>query len=130
MKICWDATGKPELPEKTPVLLVILRRFYGYLESEGDNTGEMSPGSSAESYPAFALNGLRENPGKNLNQQLEDALMQCGDLFDLVALTQGLQDGQLDIYAHLNAIDLARDRTRNLGHRRPALYQLANEVDP
>ncbi|KAJ4428708.1 hypothetical protein ANN_25701 [Periplaneta americana] len=30
---------------------------------------------------------------------------------------------------HLNAIDLARDRTRNLGHRRPALYQHANQVD-
>ncbi|KAJ4450260.1 hypothetical protein ANN_01680 [Periplaneta americana] len=28
----------------------------------------MSPGSSTESYPAFAGIGLRENPGKNLNQ--------------------------------------------------------------
>ncbi|KAJ4443548.1 hypothetical protein ANN_05221 [Periplaneta americana] len=28
----------------------------------------MSPGSSTESYPAFAHVGLRENPGKNLNQ--------------------------------------------------------------
>ncbi|KAJ4447254.1 hypothetical protein ANN_09258 [Periplaneta americana] len=28
----------------------------------------MIPGSSTESYPAFARNGLRENPGKNLNQ--------------------------------------------------------------
>ncbi|KAJ4434364.1 hypothetical protein ANN_22923 [Periplaneta americana] len=28
----------------------------------------MSPGSSTESYPAFARFGLRENPGKNLNQ--------------------------------------------------------------
>ncbi|KAJ4434006.1 hypothetical protein ANN_16325 [Periplaneta americana] len=28
----------------------------------------MSSGSSTESYPAFARNGLRENPGKNLNQ--------------------------------------------------------------
>ncbi|KAJ4442763.1 hypothetical protein ANN_04355 [Periplaneta americana] len=28
----------------------------------------MSPGSSTESYPAFAPIGLRENPGKNLNQ--------------------------------------------------------------
>ncbi|KAJ4451266.1 hypothetical protein ANN_02727 [Periplaneta americana] len=28
----------------------------------------MSPGSSTESYPAFACIGLRENPGKNLNQ--------------------------------------------------------------
>ncbi|KAJ4429686.1 hypothetical protein ANN_21887 [Periplaneta americana] len=33
-----------------------------------DNAGEMSPGSSTESYPAFARVGLRENPGKNLNQ--------------------------------------------------------------
>ncbi|KAJ4450946.1 hypothetical protein ANN_02381 [Periplaneta americana] len=28
----------------------------------------MSPGSSTESYPAFAHTGLRKNPGKNLNQ--------------------------------------------------------------
>ncbi|KAJ4435550.1 hypothetical protein ANN_18166 [Periplaneta americana] len=28
----------------------------------------MNPGSSTESYPAFAPIGLRENPGKNLNQ--------------------------------------------------------------
>ncbi|KAJ4444055.1 hypothetical protein ANN_05844 [Periplaneta americana] len=34
-----------------------------------------------------------------------------------------------DMSLYLNAIDLARDRTRNLGHRRPALYQLANQVD-
>ncbi|KAJ4449314.1 hypothetical protein ANN_00712 [Periplaneta americana] len=33
-----------------------------------DNAGEMSPGSNTESYPAFARIGLRENPGKNLNQ--------------------------------------------------------------
>ncbi|KAJ4434098.1 hypothetical protein ANN_16418 [Periplaneta americana] len=37
-------------------------------EEESDNAGEMSPGSSTESYPAFAHLGLRENPGKNLNQ--------------------------------------------------------------
>ncbi|KAJ4443913.1 hypothetical protein ANN_05700 [Periplaneta americana] len=30
----------------------------------------MSPGSSTESYPAFARIGLRENPGKNLNQKV------------------------------------------------------------
>ncbi|KAJ4442950.1 hypothetical protein ANN_04548 [Periplaneta americana] len=35
---------------------------------KGDNAGEMSPGSSTESYPAFARIELRENPGKNLNQ--------------------------------------------------------------
>ncbi|KAJ4433439.1 hypothetical protein ANN_15741 [Periplaneta americana] len=35
---------------------------------EDDNAGEMNPGSNTESYPAFAHIGLRENPGKNLNQ--------------------------------------------------------------
>ncbi|KAJ4435655.1 hypothetical protein ANN_18271 [Periplaneta americana] len=45
---------------------------FGYLASEGDecdNAGEMSPGSSTESYPSFAHIGLRGNPGKNLNQE-------------------------------------------------------------
>ncbi|KAJ4429609.1 hypothetical protein ANN_21795 [Periplaneta americana] len=45
----------------------------GYLASErneDDNAGEMNPGSSTESYPTFARIGLRENPGKNLNQRL------------------------------------------------------------
>ncbi|KAJ4448250.1 hypothetical protein ANN_10264 [Periplaneta americana] len=32
----------------------------------------MSPGSSTESYPALAPIGLRENPGKNLNQVSKD----------------------------------------------------------
>ncbi|KAJ4446452.1 hypothetical protein ANN_13148 [Periplaneta americana] len=48
-----------------------LYQHQGYLVSEldeGDNASEMSPGSSTESYPAFARIGLRENPGKNLNQ--------------------------------------------------------------
>ncbi|KAJ4435452.1 hypothetical protein ANN_18067 [Periplaneta americana] len=38
------------------------------MRDEGDNAGEMNPGSNTESYPAFAHIGLRENPGKNLNQ--------------------------------------------------------------
>ncbi|KAJ4432852.1 hypothetical protein ANN_21491 [Periplaneta americana] len=45
----------------------ILRRFTNilvYLASEDDNAGDMSPGSSTESYPALAHIGLRENPGK------------------------------------------------------------------
>ncbi|KAJ4443930.1 hypothetical protein ANN_05719 [Periplaneta americana] len=36
----------------------------GSLEAICDNAGEMSPGSSTESYPAFARIGLRENPEK------------------------------------------------------------------
>ncbi|KAJ4442534.1 hypothetical protein ANN_04121 [Periplaneta americana] len=45
-----------------------------YLASErnkGDNSGEMSPGSSTESYPAFARIGLRENPGKNSTRNIK-----------------------------------------------------------
>ncbi|KAJ4436793.1 hypothetical protein ANN_16925 [Periplaneta americana] len=40
----------------------------GFLKAISDNAGEMSPGSSTESYPAFARIGLRENPRRNLNQ--------------------------------------------------------------
>ncbi|KAJ4445040.1 hypothetical protein ANN_06839 [Periplaneta americana] len=42
----------------------------GSLEAS-DNASEMSPGSSTESYPAFARIGLMENPGKYLNQRRE-----------------------------------------------------------
>ncbi|KAJ4449711.1 hypothetical protein ANN_01115 [Periplaneta americana] len=58
--------------------VVILRRFiniYGYLASEcdeGDNAGEMSPGSNTESYPAFAHIGLRENPEKTSTRNCEE----------------------------------------------------------
>ncbi|KAJ4432031.1 hypothetical protein ANN_20645 [Periplaneta americana] len=51
--------------------LVILRRFInilGYLASECDNAGEMSPGSNTEIYPAFIHIGLRETLGKNPQQ--------------------------------------------------------------
>ncbi|KAJ4448432.1 hypothetical protein ANN_10448 [Periplaneta americana] len=54
------------LGEETSTVDVILR-------DEGDNPGEMSLGSSTESYPAFAHIGLRENPGKNLNQDDNNA---------------------------------------------------------
>ncbi|KAJ4426445.1 hypothetical protein ANN_27259 [Periplaneta americana] len=37
-------------------------------EKSCDNAGEISPGSSTETYPTFARIGLRENPGKNHNQ--------------------------------------------------------------
>ncbi|KAJ4451239.1 hypothetical protein ANN_02700 [Periplaneta americana] len=45
-----------------------LLRHVDMRAAAGDNAGEMSPGPSNESYPAFARIGLRENPGKNLNQ--------------------------------------------------------------
>ncbi|KAJ4426826.1 hypothetical protein ANN_26625 [Periplaneta americana] len=54
------------LDDRRPLLRHVGVRLVGYLAS--DNAGEMSPGSSTDSYPAFARNGLRENPGKILNQ--------------------------------------------------------------
>ncbi|KAJ4440342.1 hypothetical protein ANN_08481 [Periplaneta americana] len=54
------------------ILFYFIGLFYDavstFERNEGDNAGEMNPGSSTESYPAFARIGLRENPGKNLNQ--------------------------------------------------------------
>ncbi|KAJ4447787.1 hypothetical protein ANN_09795 [Periplaneta americana] len=38
--------------------------------NEGDNAGEMSPGSSTDSYPPFAHIWLRENPGKPLTRSI------------------------------------------------------------
>ncbi|KAJ4438328.1 hypothetical protein ANN_14270 [Periplaneta americana] len=40
----------------------------GSLEAICDNAGKMSPGSSTESYPAFAHIELKETPKKNLYQ--------------------------------------------------------------
>ncbi|KAJ4438454.1 hypothetical protein ANN_14399 [Periplaneta americana] len=55
----------------------------------GDNAGEMSPGSSTESYPAFARIGLRENPGKTSTStlQLSDSLLATNfkESFDVVS---------------------------------------------
>ncbi|KAJ4450987.1 hypothetical protein ANN_02422 [Periplaneta americana] len=64
---------KPEVTKGGVVITSCNHRHSnGYEEfrsrTEGDNAGEMSLGSSTESYPALARVGLRENPGKNLNQ--------------------------------------------------------------
>jgi len=56
------------------------------------------------------------------SEQLEDALLQCGDLLDLVALTQGLQDGRLDIY------DMA-ERLTNLLVRCEPMVTMATSDD-
>lgn len=40
----------------------------GTMDKEGYNGGKMNPGSGNESYLAFALSGLRKNPGEKLNQ--------------------------------------------------------------
>ncbi|KAJ4449185.1 hypothetical protein ANN_00582 [Periplaneta americana] len=74
--ICrWDKQVKNRKPTKQADSLIrneyvkaIRTSYMRYLASEWDedeNAGEMSPGSSTESYPAFAHIGLRETPGKN-----------------------------------------------------------------
>ncbi|KAJ4448903.1 hypothetical protein ANN_00295 [Periplaneta americana] len=59
----------------------------------------MSPGASTESYPAFAHIGLRENPGKNLNQvTCPDRESNPGHLVSqpdaLIVTPQGLSSSQ------------------------------------
>ncbi|KAJ4437860.1 hypothetical protein ANN_13799 [Periplaneta americana] len=66
----------------------------------------MSPGSSTESYPAFARIGLRENPGKNLNQvTCPDRDSNPGHLVSLDALTVTPQPIHLD-YTNFNTVSL------------------------
>ncbi|KAJ4438437.1 hypothetical protein ANN_14382 [Periplaneta americana] len=62
--------------DRCPPSIVMHLGSYGYLASkrnEGDNVCEMGPGSSTESYPAFARIGLRENPGKTSTSLREDS---------------------------------------------------------
>ncbi|KAJ4435210.1 hypothetical protein ANN_23787 [Periplaneta americana] len=79
----------------------------GSLKAICDNAGEMSPGSSTESYPAFARIGLRENTGKNLNQ------VTCSDRDSnpghLVSRPDALTVTPQHAYAHgkLNCVDAA-----------------------
>ncbi|KAJ4426774.1 hypothetical protein ANN_26573 [Periplaneta americana] len=58
----------------------------------------MSPGSSTESYPAFARIGFRENPGKNLNQ------VTCPDRDSNLVL----QPGALTLLQKLKPEDLVK----------------------
>ncbi|KAJ4449037.1 hypothetical protein ANN_00431 [Periplaneta americana] len=61
---CGDAhlevTATRRRPDKTNIEVA--------REEERKETGGIRSDSSAGSYPAFVLNGLRESPGKNLNQ--------------------------------------------------------------
>ncbi|KAJ4444843.1 hypothetical protein ANN_06640 [Periplaneta americana] len=56
------------LARMSEIFVAVATRNSRYLASEwneGDNAGEMSPGSITESHPAFARIGLRETPGKS-----------------------------------------------------------------
>ncbi|KAJ4451216.1 hypothetical protein ANN_02676 [Periplaneta americana] len=63
----------------------------------------MSPGSSTENYPAFAHIGLRENPGKNLNQNHLKAVVYTTPVNDAEDLLQRVE----------NACQLNRDDNTN-----------------
>ncbi|KAJ4448554.1 hypothetical protein ANN_10572 [Periplaneta americana] len=78
-------------------------------ERGGDNAGEMSPGTGSESYPAFALNGLRENPGKNLNQMLNGFIVSLTIQWAVVIL----RDGSASKYS--NSRPASRERAYRAG---------------
>ncbi|KAJ4438074.1 hypothetical protein ANN_14013 [Periplaneta americana] len=71
----------------------------------------MSPGSNTESYPAFAHIGLRENPGKNLNQGKS---ISVGIIFHDISSAEEIRERWLAVIrrqcdakgTHLNVIDL------------------------
>ncbi|KAJ4439964.1 hypothetical protein ANN_08095 [Periplaneta americana] len=67
----------------------------------------MSPESSTESYPAFAHIGLRENPGKNLNQ-LKSSIITSEEL--------------AETYDKLN---ITCTKTKLCGHEEDEVYELS-----
>ncbi|KAJ4431802.1 hypothetical protein ANN_20407 [Periplaneta americana] len=74
----------------------------------------MSPGSSTESYPAFARIGLRENPRKNLNQvTCPDRVWNPGHLVSRPdALTVTPQSAALELNRSLELGRVSHPRVR------------------
>ncbi|KAJ4446579.1 hypothetical protein ANN_13276 [Periplaneta americana] len=68
----------------------------------------MSPRSSSENYPAFAHVGLRENPGKNLNQiTCPDRESNPGHLVslpDALAVTPHVGGADIDVKNNINKV--------------------------
>ncbi|KAJ4451067.1 hypothetical protein ANN_02504 [Periplaneta americana] len=57
----------------------------------------MSPESGTESYPAFARIGLRENPGKNLNQETSLGKVASAERGQIVSIVCCLSPTGVDI---------------------------------
>ncbi|KAJ4442518.1 hypothetical protein ANN_04105 [Periplaneta americana] len=85
----------------------------------------MSPGSNTESYPAFAHIGLRENPGKNLNQvTCPDRESNPGHLVSrLDALTESLEQSPTKSQRHLSVqVGIKRTSCQNIIKKDLQLY--------
>ncbi|KAJ4441185.1 hypothetical protein ANN_11036 [Periplaneta americana] len=91
----------------------------------------MNPGSSTESYPAFARIGLRENPGKNLNQvTCPDQDMNPGHLVsqpDVLTVTPQLPPREVrSVIKFLNAKGIAQIE---IGRQLCQVYGQADEEE-
>ncbi|KAJ4429491.1 hypothetical protein ANN_21660 [Periplaneta americana] len=96
------------------ILFYDIINICGYIASEGyeiDNASEMGPGSSAESYLTFALNGLMENLQK---KPQPDAMT----LFESVALSEALDRIPRGVSWHLvqsiENKEICRGKTRGV----------------
>ncbi|KAJ4450084.1 hypothetical protein ANN_01491 [Periplaneta americana] len=80
------------------------------LQSHGWGRPRKIPGSNTESYPAFAHIGLRENPRKNLNQDLHGVIRKTADF-----LGKSLNEEQVNQLAeHLSFRSMKSNPATNL----------------
>ncbi|KAJ4426747.1 hypothetical protein ANN_26546 [Periplaneta americana] len=89
----------------------------------------MSPGSSTESYPAFAHIGLRENPGKNLNQ----VPIQCMAPYGLHDSTDSVEDKKTPEYLSWQADHTAvcaKNYSGSSPNKEPKEYDIAMDKIP
>ncbi|KAJ4432097.1 hypothetical protein ANN_20711 [Periplaneta americana] len=83
----------------------------------------MSPGSSTESYPAFARIGLRENLGKNLNQvTCPDRDSNPGHLVSQPDVLTANHQLRMDVYTYPELADMVMCYGEARGNGRRALH--------
>ncbi|KAJ4429209.1 hypothetical protein ANN_26212 [Periplaneta americana] len=98
---------------------------------EGDNAGEMSPESSAESYPAFTLNGVRESLGETSTRRLrwKGHVARMGESRNAYRMLAGRPEGRRPLWRPIIWEDNIKMDLREMGYDDRDWINLAQDRD-